>query len=260
MAARTSIDRLGEAFAGQTSVLLDWLAQLPESEFGRGTVLPGWDVRALVAHLLRSRQGLVDGLATRGAGPAMPIAEYVAGYRSAAAQIGQRGRDAASDRTGADLLAAMRAAPGVTEALAGVAGAAVLAGSRGAITAHDWLLTRLIELVVHCDDLNRSLPEREPMGLLPAALAAVVRSLAEILAARAPGRSVEVRVPPYVAVQAIAGPRHTRGTPPNVIETDPLTWLRLATGRLSWAAAHAAALVTASGARADLSGYLPLLS
>jgi hypothetical protein len=84
--------------------------------------------------------------------------------------------------------------------------------------------------------------------------------LAEILAAQAPGRSVELRIPPFIAVQAIPGPRHTRGTPPNVVETDPLTWLRLATGRSAFAAAAAAGTVRASGTRADLSPYLPVLS
>lgn len=71
-------------------------------------------------------------------------------------------------------------------------------------------------------------------GLTPlrAAARAAVRHLLEELAARAPGRSVEVRVPPHAAVQCVEGPRHTRGTPPNVIETDPRTWLELATGRL----------------------------
>jgi hypothetical protein len=69
-----------------------------------------------------------------------------------------------------------------------------------------------------------------------------------------------VRVPPFVAVQAIAGPRHTRGTPPNVVETDPLTWLRLASGRVSFATAVADGAVRASGTRADLSAYLPVLS
>jgi len=68
-----------------------------------------------------------------------------------------------------------------------------------------------------------------------------------------------VRVPPFAAVQCIAGPRHTRGTPPNVIETDPLTWLELATGALSWADAMRAARVRASGARADLSALLPVV-
>ena len=89
------------------------------------------------------------------------------------------------------------------------------------------------------------------------ALAATARTLAEILAAQAPGRSVEVRVPPFVAVQAVAGPRHTRGTPPNVVETDPVTWLRLATGRPPFADAVAAGAVRASGNRADLSAHLP---
>jgi hypothetical protein len=79
-----------------------------------------------------------------------------------------------------------------------------------------------------------------------------------VLEQRAPGRSVEVRVPPYAAVQVIAGVRHTRGTPPAVVETDPETWVALATGRLSWEAAEEGGSITASGERADLSSYLPL--
>ncbi|MEV0425079.1 sterol carrier family protein [Micromonospora sp. NPDC050495] len=85
-----------------------------------------------------------------------------------------------------------------------------------------------------------------------------VRTLLAVLAERAPGRSVEVRVPPYGAVQCVAGPRHTRGTPPNVVETDPMTWLELATGRLGWAEAVTEGRVRVSGVRADLSAHLPL--
>ncbi|ASW53071.1 hypothetical protein CIK06_01000 [Plantactinospora sp. KBS50] len=85
-----------------------------------------------------------------------------------------------------------------------------------------------------------------------------VRVLLADLSERAPGRSVEVRVPPYAAVQVIAGPRHTRGTPPNVVETDGVTWVLLAAGRLDWAAAVRDGRVRASGIRADLSGLLPL--
>jgi hypothetical protein len=59
-------------------------------------------------------------------------------------------------------------------------------------------------------------------------------------------------------VQAVAGPRHTRGTPPNVVETDPLTWFKLATGRLAWEEAVRTGTVRASGPRSDLSAYLPL--
>ncbi|GAA4820042.1 sterol carrier family protein [Nocardioides caeni] len=79
-----------------------------------------------------------------------------------------------------------------------------------------------------------------------------------LLEERAPGRSVEVRVPPFAAVQVVEGVRHTRGTPPAVVETDALTWLALAAGEIGWADAVASGRVTASGERTDLAPYLPL--
>lgn len=91
-----------------------------------------------------------------------------------------------------------------------------------------------------------------------ATTATAVRYTLEELAAAHPGRSVEVRVPPFGAAQAIAGPRHTRGTPPNVVETDAHTWLELVVGETSWQEASAGARVRDSGIRADLSGVLPL--
>ena len=114
-----------------------------------------------------------------------------------------------------------------------------------------------------------------PARLRPADPAAVAAALAEpqrtpaserllskhflaVLAERAPGNSVEVRVPPYAAAQVIAGVRHTRGTPPAAIETDAETWIALATGELTWAAAEQSGRVRASGERADLSPFLPL--
>ncbi len=92
----------------------------------------------------------------------------------------------------------------------------------------------------------------------PADLRTAARYLLQLLAERHPGRILEVRIPPVAAVQCLPGPIHTRGTPPNVVETDPLTWVRLATGRLGWADAVASAAVRASGPRADLAPYLPL--
>jgi hypothetical protein len=89
-----------------------------------------------------------------------------------------------------------------------------------------------------------------------AAVKLAVKLLLDRLATDFPGRSVEVRVPPYAAVQCVEGPRHTRGTPPNVIETDAKTWMLLATGRLTWADARDR--IAASGSRADLSDRLPL--
>ena len=88
--------------------------------------------------------------------------------------------------------------------------------------------------------------------------ATAVRYLLQVLAETAEGNSVEVRVPPFGAVQAIEGPRHTRGTPPNVVEMDPGTWIALATGRMGWDEAVTAGIVSASGSRADLREQLPV--
>ncbi|WP_448852852.1 sterol carrier family protein [Corynebacterium sp. 335C] len=99
-----------------------------------------------------------------------------------------------------------------------------------------------------------------------AALAAAVRQSARMLAQEAPGHAVELRVPPFVAVQCIDGPRHTRGTPPNVVECDPRTWLLLATGRLAFADAAAGGAAPggsfdASGTRAgEIAGHLPVVA
>ncbi|GAA1476922.1 hypothetical protein GCM10009623_13680 [Nocardioides aestuarii] len=92
----------------------------------------------------------------------------------------------------------------------------------------------------------------------PADLRLLVKHFLAVLAERAPGRSVEVRVPPYAAVQAVPGVRHTRGTPPAVVETDAETWIALATGALSWAEAVDGGRIQASGERAELAPYLPL--
>lgn len=117
-----------------------------------------------------------------------------------------------------------------------------------------------------------------PARLKPAAEAAVADALARLrggatekadlklltkhflalLETRAPGHSVEVRVPPYAAIQCVEGVRHTRGTPPAVIETDPATWVALAIGDLAWTQAVEAGRVRASGERTDLSSLLPL--
>lgn len=88
--------------------------------------------------------------------------------------------------------------------------------------------------------------------------ATAVRSTLEDLALRAPGHTVEVRVAPFGVVQCVPGPRHTRGTPPNVVEADAATWLALAAGDLAWSDALAQGRVRASGQRADLSPWLPL--
>lgn len=151
--------------------------------------------------------------------------------------------------------------PAVERALARAGG--VVCTRAGAAATDDAVTASLVELVLWVDARNRSrAPGATELTMTRGALARSTRALASVLAARHPGRSVEVRVPPYAAVQCAIGdpgPRHTRGTPPNVVETDPVTFLRLAAGALSWAEAVRGGQVRASGLRADLSPVLPII-
>jgi uncharacterized protein (TIGR03083 family) len=244
----------------QSSRVRAWLAELDDADFAEPSVLAGWDVRMLVAHLLMVHVGLVTVLALPSEQAPLSTGDFVRRYRRDVAHIIAATERTAGDIEPMELLERLeRAIPESGRAIeAGVP--PVVETSRGPTRGLDFLRTRVVELIVHSDDLSRSLPERDPIPMDRAALASSVRTLAETLTEQAPGRSVEVRVPPFVAVQAIAGPRHTRGTPPNVVEMDPLTWIRLATGRLAWADALTNAQVRASGSRADLSQVLPLLT
>jgi len=106
--------------------------------------------------------------------------------------------------------------------------------------------------------VDAALDARTRAAATPADLRLLVKHFLALLQDRAPGRSVEVRVPPYAAVQCIEGVRHTRGTPPAVVELDAETWLALALGETGWAAALGSGRVHASGERADLAPHLPL--
>ncbi len=239
-----------------------WLTDLPPDAYDRATVLPDWDVRLLTGHLLLVVRGAtrVLGLPSRDK-PLAPYA-FVARYRTSVDAIAASTAETAGTDPGPGLTAALGEALEVLEdALAGPY-PAVVAAPRGPFRAEDWIETRIVELVVHADDLNRTFGDRAPVPLVRSALGRTMRTLAQILADAHPGRSVEVRIPPYAAVQCglgDPGPTHTRGTPPHVVETDALTFLRLATGRMSWSDAVSAGLVPASGLRADLSSALPLL-
>ncbi|MCM2580296.1 sterol carrier family protein [Streptomyces meridianus] len=134
--------------------------------------------------------------------------------------------------------------------------AKVVPAGAGAMTVADLLTVLVLELVVRGDDLT--LATGTAVAHDRQALAVAVRLTADALAAAAPGGSVEVRIPPFAVIQCVEGPRHTRGTPPNVVEAPPLVWIRLVSGRRSWREALAAGQVSASGERADLAGLLPL--
>jgi uncharacterized protein (TIGR03083 family) len=234
------------------------------SVFDQPSAISGWRVAELTGHLVLVHRGLAAALGRPSADRPLSAEEYVRQYAPNADALDTATREVAAEASGLELVDRLdEAVDRAAAALSASPLPAVLRGGRGPISVEDLIDTRIIEVVVHSDDLSRSLPEQEPVPLQRAALSRAVRSLAAILAARHPGRSVEVRVPPYAAVQVGVGdpgPTHTRGTPPNVVETDPVTFLRLTTGRTGWAEAVREGTVHASGLRADLSSVLPLLS
>ncbi|MEW2045699.1 sterol carrier family protein [Streptomyces sp. NPDC005476] len=223
------------------------------------TRLAGWTVRDLAAHVTMAVATVSRNLGRDEPAKAdLTLLEWPFATAARAAGISDGTRDLAAANPDLDALFT-RTEDQFTEALATAAGDRLMATRTGAMTLADLLVTRTVELVVHTDDLNAAVPGLE-IPYDRQALAAATRLLADALAASAPGGATEVRVPPYAVVQCVEGPRHTRGTPPNVVETDPLTWIRLATGRLSWPDAVAQAKVAASGERADLTALLPLMS
>ncbi len=266
--------RTRAALAAQAEVLrtaVHTLCAGPDAEarLAAPTRLGDWRVRELVAHLGSVFDSVSHNIGAD-AGPGEPLTPtgWVAATRTAAPAIASYAEqqaerefggspaevaaalDAAIDRTLTILAQAEEYAPGLR-----------IPNRFGPMLFSDYLVTRLLETVVHGDDLAAALGTELPHDRQ--ALAAATRLLADALAAQAPGGAVELRIPPFAVVQCVAGPRHTRGTPPNVVETSPLVWIRLATGRLGWAQATGqgadVAELTASGERSDLSPLLPVM-
>ncbi|MGW0282021.1 sterol carrier family protein [Streptomyces sp. NPDC003236] len=232
---------------------------LSPEQLGLPTRLGSWTVRELVAHIAMAVTAVQRSLEL----PAppkqdVPVAEWPFATAAASTAIDEFTRGLATERPDLDAYLSEVDA-GLRALLDAHPGSRLMRTNAGALPLDDYLVTRAVELVVHTDDLNAAVLGIE-VPYDRQALAAATRLLADALAVKAPGAATEVRVPPYAVVQCVAGPRHTRGTPPNVVETDPLTWIRLATGRLDFGAAVAGALVSASGERADLGKLLPLMA
>ncbi|MFE1950250.1 sterol carrier family protein [Streptomyces sp. NPDC059524] len=251
-------EKLRTAVLAQFAALRTAVEALTPEQLAAPTRLGDWTVRELAAHLTMAVGMLPRALAEPAPARAeLTLMDYPALTAPAAPAIDTRVHELAAAPLG-ELYA--QVAEGLDTYLpAGVDGERPLAHRVGTMTLTTALVTRAVELAVHTDDLNDALP-----GLgLPVErqlLAAATRFLADALAVKAPGASTEVRIPPFAVVQCVEGPRHTRGTPPNVVETDPLTWIRLATGRSSWRTALDDAAVSASGERADLEALLPIMA
>ena len=245
MAKPPPYDGLRAALDEQCSLLVPALAAAdPLAPSG----CAGWTVADLDRHLgtVLARLGQLVARALPG------VADTgVAGWAAALPGLASAADTQAREPSAPGLAAVV---PVLRPVLHGADPAHVVTQLTGTHTVADAVLFRVIETVVHGLDLP------EPVPPAPRALRFVVKALAGVLTERAPGRSVEVRVPPHAAVQCVEGPRHTRGTPPNTVEADPLAFVLLCTGRRAWGAAVADGSVRASGDRADLSGLLPLLS
>lgn len=246
---RPGIDALRAALTAQWRALADYIDDLGNDALDRPSTLPGWTVGDLLGHVVNGVMAISRRLPAPAGKPDIDLTGWAGGAAALAGEIAEEARRVAT--SGISLRDAVAEAERTLPAYSNPAHAVRV--QMGVLRLDDYLTTRVVEAVVHADDLDSAFPhDRAAQGI-------AVRALAGVLAAVAPGTSVEVRIPPYAAVQCITGPRHTRGTPPNVVETAPLTWLRLATGRLTWADARGSGAVRASGGRADLSGALPLL-
>lgn len=251
--------RTRTAVLAQFGHVRDAVAALTPDQLARPTRLGGWTVHDLVAHIALGLGAVSRDLALPeppGPKPGTTLLEWAPAVAAAV-----RDTTAPPPSAGHPDLPALYGeveAAFLADVPASGTGDRLLTTRVGSMRLADVLVTRTVELTVHTDDLNEALGLEIPYDRQ--ALAACTRLLADTLADRAPGGSVEVRVPPFAVVQCIGGPKHTRGTPPNVVETGPLTWARLATGRTEWARALADAEVSASGERADLAGLLPLLA
>lgn len=253
--------RVRKALVAQVEAVADAAHQLTPEQLARPSGLPGWDVHHLLAHIALQIDAVPRALGapeSPAKTPSVSPTAWALSTSADAARLDARTREEAArvpdaaarvDEAVADLEPVIEAA--VREDL-------LIPHHSGAMRMLDFTVTRLAELVVHGDDLARA--TGTTVHLDRQALAATVRLLADALAAKAPGASVEVRVPPFAVVQAVEGPRHTRGTPPNVVEAHPLTWLRLATGRLTWTEALDSTHLTASGDRSNLDSLLPILN
>ncbi|MDT3445009.1 MULTISPECIES: sterol carrier family protein [unclassified Pseudofrankia] len=276
-ARRPDDPRLAEAFTRQWDLIVAGVDALDDALFAASSALPGWTTADLVAHCARSGGALARALidapptptaAAAGRGEARAsdagvanAVEYVGGVGARAEAIADTARSDAAGMSPNDLRSLLRAAVAASRGALTAATVDQPAGQTawdlvatspgGPIRLGDFVVTRCVEGVVHGLDLGLA-PDRD-------ALRVVTRLLVDLLAVRAPGRSVEVRVPPFAAAQVVEGPRHTRGTPPNVVEADPVAFVAVAAGRLDWSAALADGRVTASGERSDLRPYLPLL-
>lgn len=237
------------------------LATLDDDELRRPVPHPQADsVHALLAWLVVCASEVLSALSTSTSARPVDVGDLILGGRVRQHAKGDLAAELAAHQDGRTLAIHLGQQMDEIQVRVGepTVPAVVSTDGRAARTL-DLLRATAVDLVLAADDLAASLPGRE-MRWSRECVATATRALAEALAGRHPGRSIEVRVPPYAAVQCGTGddPTHTRGTPPNVVEIEPMTFVRLAHGRTRFADELRQGRVTASGTRSDLSAWFPL--
>jgi len=274
MRAQRQTQKLRHTFAGALQTVENIVAGLGPADHRLPAIQPGWDVRLLCAGSLWRLTEVGAQLQRPSATRPVTLERYAAHLRA----MGHRRFDRAVDTAGRDsgVLLGRQLVAVIEDIVAVLADGdlpPLVDTGAGQLSLLDFLRVHVLEVVLFHDDLARTLERAGRTVPAPPteATATAVRTLADILAVRAPGKAIEVRIPPYAAVQIgdparatpgapiIPEPAHTRGTPPAVIETDPTTFLRVMSDRRDWAGAVADHAITASGLRTDLSPLLPLV-
>ena len=249
---RPAPEKVRQALVNQWQAHIAYAARLTPEQLAAPSKLTGWDVNMLVGHVAFTVNTVVARAAEPIAGVQAEVYDWMTATPTASGVVDSGTRQLVED--GVVLADEVAEAEKIMQRYGDED---LIAMRFGPMRFDDFLVSRIVEATVHADDLERSTGVEFPQDR--EALAITVRQLADAMAAKVPGNSVELRVPPFAAVQCVPGPRHTRGTPPNVVEMAPRTWIRLAAGRMTWAEARAEALVSASGQRADLNEFLPLM-
>lgn len=253
--------KLVRAAVGQGEKLAAFLGSLSTAEFSAKVPGRRENVVDITAKLLVSQTTLLARLDQPTTQRPSPLPAFFIGAGISRQRDYGLAREIAAHETGAVLAEQFQEnLAEIAARLADPAQPAVVIVDGSALRAGDLLRAVGLDWVTLADDLNRALPHRSPVAHPRDALADAVRVVAEIVRSRHPGRSVEVRIPPFAAVQCgtPGEPAHTRGTPPTVVECEPLPFLRLCRGRTTWADAHDQGQLSASGIRGDLSEWFPL--
>lgn len=263
--------KVGSALVAQAKLTAAWLVRTSPTAFARPVtlgnrpvMLGNWDVRALTGHLVQMISSTTEALNRPTTTRPVTLDAHMRTRRHSITRIDAEMRRTIGNDGGPTLARQLQAQiSDLQYTLSGELPSAVELHLE-AVRPLDLLRTVLIEFVVHSNDLSHAVGDEVPVPLDPQAVIEVARVYAELLGRAWPGRTLEVRVPPATAVQVAAldgGSTHTRGTPPNVIEMDPHTWIDLASGRLTWERAIENRRVSRSGAHTNLGPLLaPLTS